>query len=337
MDLGAACSEYQDKAFSAMLDVVNLALPFFGLIFIGFACGKLKRLPDQGLIWMNFFVLYVALPALFFRILAKTPFQHLAQWNFIKATVLATFSVFAISMLLGIIAYRGKLADATLSGVAGGFGNFGYMGPGLALATIGPEATVPVALIFAFDALLVFALVPLLMSLSGARKAGIGRALRDAAVGVLLNPLLIAAALDVGAAAVQFEPPVALNRLLDFLYASAAPCALFALGVTVALRPIGRVARLVPLLVSIKLVLHPIAVVLLLAWFGPFSDAWVHTAVLMAALPPALTVYVFARQFSTWIEPASSVVLLGTALSVVTLTVAMLVVKTGSLLHFSLR
>jgi hypothetical protein len=30
-----------------MLDVLNLALPFFGLIFIGFACGKLKMWPIE--------------------------------------------------------------------------------------------------------------------------------------------------------------------------------------------------------------------------------------------------------------------------------------------------
>ena len=37
-----------------------------------------------------------------------------------------------------------------LAGVAGGFGNVGYIGPGLALATLGPEAAVPVALVFCF-------------------------------------------------------------------------------------------------------------------------------------------------------------------------------------------
>jgi hypothetical protein len=62
----------QIKACS-MLDILNLALPFFGLIFIGFACGKLRQIPDAGLAWMNFFILYVSLPALFFRILSKTP------------------------------------------------------------------------------------------------------------------------------------------------------------------------------------------------------------------------------------------------------------------------
>lgn len=47
-----------------MIDVLNLALPFFGLIYIGFASGKLKQVPDTALAWMNFFILYVALPAL---------------------------------------------------------------------------------------------------------------------------------------------------------------------------------------------------------------------------------------------------------------------------------
>ena len=55
-----------------MIDVLNLALPYFGLIFLGFACGRYKSIPDRGLAWMDFFIVYLSLPALFFRILAKT-------------------------------------------------------------------------------------------------------------------------------------------------------------------------------------------------------------------------------------------------------------------------
>ena len=314
-----------------MLDILNLALPFFGLIFIGFACGKWRRIPDAGLAWMNFFILYVALPALFFRILPRTPFEQLAQVDFIKATTLATASAFLLAFLLGLILRRGSVADATLAGVAGGLGNVGYMGPGLALATLGPEAAVPVALIFSFDALLIFTLVPLLMALGGASKAGIGRAILDVARSIFLNPLLIAAALGVGAAALHIEPPLAIARLLEFLYTSAAPCALFALGVTVALRPASRMFPDVPLLAAVKLVVHPALVLALLPTFGSFNATWVGTAVLMAALPPALTAFVFARQYDTWIEHASSVVLFGTLFSVVTLTAVMWLVQTGAL------
>jgi predicted dehydrogenase len=51
----------------------------------------------------------------------------------------------------------------------------------------------------------------------------------------------------------------------------------------------------------------------------------------MAALPPALTAFVFARQYGTWIEQASSVVLIGTLASVATLTAVMWLVKAGAL------
>ena len=314
-----------------MLDILNLALPFFGLIFIGFACGRWKGLPDEGLAWMNFFILYVALPALFFRILSKTPFEQLAQVDFIKATTLATASAFAIAFVLGLVLRRGRLADATLAGVAGGFGNIGYMGPGLALATLGPEAAVPVALIFCFDCLFIFTLVPLLMAFRGDAKTRLLRALADVVKSIVLNPLLVAAALGVVAAAFRFQPPVAISRLLEFLYASAAPCALFALGVTLALRPLERTPPEVPALIAVKLVLHPVLALLLLGIFGPFSELWVSTAVLMAALPPGLFAFILARQYGAWLEQASSAVLLGTLASVVTLTIVMWLVQAGAL------
>lgn len=60
-----------------MVDILSLALPYFGLIFVGFTCGKAKSLPESGLVWMNFFLLYVSLPALLFAIMSKTPFSEL--------------------------------------------------------------------------------------------------------------------------------------------------------------------------------------------------------------------------------------------------------------------
>jgi hypothetical protein len=60
-----------------MINLLNLAVPSFSLIFAGFARGKFKQIAESGLEWINFFLIYVSLPALFFRILAKTPFEQL--------------------------------------------------------------------------------------------------------------------------------------------------------------------------------------------------------------------------------------------------------------------
>jgi malonate transporter and related proteins len=141
-----------------MIDVLNLALPYFGLIFLGFACGRYKSIPDRGLAWMDFFIVYLSLPALFFRILAKTPFEQLNNARFILTTTLGTFLVLTLSFVLAFAARR-KLAEASIGALAGAYGNIGYMGPGLALATVGAQAAAPVALIFCFETLLFFSLL----------------------------------------------------------------------------------------------------------------------------------------------------------------------------------
>jgi predicted permease len=310
-----------------MLDVINLALPFFGLIFLGYACGKLKQIPDTGLAWMNFFLIYVALPALFYRILAKTPFEQLANVPFVIATTLATYCAFAISYAIGMLIRPGRTGEAAMAGLAGAYGNIGYMGPGLAFATIGPEAAVPVALIFCFDTILIFSLVPFLMALSAPERKPVSAMALDVAKKIALHPFILATAAGVAAAAARFEAPVALDRLMEFLQNAAAPCALFALGVTVALRPVQKVPYEVPLVVLAKLALHPLLALLLLWAMGPLPESWIYTAVLMAALPPALNAFIIARQYDTWVQQASSSVLLGTLASVVTLTGTMWLVK----------
>jgi predicted permease len=273
----------------------------------------------------------VSLPALFYCILAKTPLVQLAKFVFVFATTLSTFWAFAVAFAIGMLIRGGRIDESTIAGLAGGYGNIGYMGPGLALATLGPQAAVPVALIFCFDTLLLFSLVPFMMAVASPDKKSILSVARDVVTRIGTNPLVIATALGIGSAAIHFEPPVAIERLMQFLMNASAPCALFTLGVTVALRPLKAMPWEVPYLTAVKLLLHPILMFLLLSLFGPFDQLWIDTAILMAALPPALNVFVFARQYDTWVEQASGAVLVGTVVSVLTLTSVMWMVKTGTL------
>jgi malonate transporter len=314
-----------------MIDILNLALPYFGLIFIGFACGKVRALPEAGLAWMNFFLLYVSLPALFFRILARTPFEELNNPPFVVATTSATALAFTLAAVAGRLTGRLSLRQATMAGLAGGYGNIGYMGPGLALATLGAKAAVPVALIFCFDTFLLFSLAPMLMALSNGRRQRLGPMILTVVKQIAFHPLIVAACCGTLAAALRLRPPVAIDSTLQFLQAAAAPVALFALGVTVALRPFDRVPWEVPGIIVVKVLVHPLIVFGLLMSLGPFVPEWSATAILMASLPPALNVFVIARQYDAWVEPASAAVLLGTFVSVVTLTTVMWALKTGQI------
>jgi predicted permease len=314
-----------------MADILNLALPYFGLIFIGFACGKTRGLPESGLAWMNFFLLYVSLPALLFRIMSDTPFSELNNPPFLIATTLATVSAFVLAMVAGRIIGDLSLRKATMAGLAGAYGNIGYMGPGLALAVLGAKAAAPTALIFCCDSIFLFTIVPLLMALTDREHKSFLHAIGVAARQIVQNPLIMSAVLGALVAAFHIPLPTALDRTLLFLQNAAAPTALFVLGVTVALRPFDQVPWEVPGVIAIKLLIHPMIVFGLMLLLGPFAQPWAATAVLMAALPPALNVFVIARQNNTWVEPASVAVLIGTFASVVTLTSVMWFIQSGRL------
>ena len=314
-----------------MIDIINLAIPYFGLIFVGYVCGRVKALPESGLAWMNFFLLYVSLPALLFGIMSRTPFSELNNPPFLIATTLGTVSVFASATIVAKLIGRLTLRDATIAGLAGSYGNIGYMGPGLALAVLGDKAAAPTALIFCCDSIFLFSIVPLMIELTDREHPSLLHAFGVVVKQIVLNPLIMAACLGALCAALHIEFPVALNNTLQFLQNAAAPTALFVLGVTVALRPFERMPWEVSATTAIKLLIHPLIVYGLMLAFGPFPQPWAATAFLIAALPPALNVFVIARQNDAWIEPASVAVLIGTFASVVTLTSAMWLLQTGTL------
>lgn len=304
-----------------MFAVVDLVLPLFGLIFLGFFTAKLVRLPLEGLAWMNFFIIYVALPALFYRLLSQTPVEQFASVGYIAISVFATLLVFVLVFVIAGLVNRGNVAEATIQGFAAAYGNIGYMGPPLAIAAFGPQAGVPVALIFCFENSMHFILAPFLIGLHGESSKPAFKMAGEVLYKIFTHPFIIATIAGVLAAIFKVDLPTSIDKLLEFLSSAAAPCALFVMGVTAALRPLKRVPVELSYIIPAKLLLHPLIVYLLMVWLLPGLDPiWLYSAVLLAALPSATNVFVIAQQYETWQERASSAVVLSTLFAVVTVT-----------------
>ena len=317
--------------FPRVAAVLDLALPFFGLIGLGLVCGRLVPIPEDGLRWLNFFIVYVSLPALFFNLIAATPIGELTNGRFVVATTACTFAAFLLAFGIGLATTRGALAEATMQGVAGSYSNIGYMGPGLTLAALGSASAAPTGLIFVADTVLLFSLVPFLMALAATDRLPMRATLRLVVTRIATHPFNIATAVGIFASRFHLTPPVPVTKMLVLLQNAAAPCALFVMGVTVVLRPMTRVTAEVPILLAIKLIVHPFMVWALLSAIGGFDRVWVFTAVLMASLPPALNVFVMANQFGVYVERASSLILIGTISSVVTVTALLYAMSSGML------
>ncbi|MDI7923055.1 AEC family transporter [Ferirhizobium litorale] len=314
-----------------MADIFGLLLPFFGLILIGFVAAKITRQPAEALGWLNTFIVYAALPALFFKLVSRTPIEQLTRVDFIAADLAATYGVFVLIFAIGYFVRRNTLADCTIQGFAGAYGNIGYMGPGLALLVLGDAAAVPVALIVCFENALHFVVAPTMMAIAGGDKRSIGRLAFDVFRKVIFHPFIVSTALGFAVAALAIDTPLVLQRLVDYLAQAAAPCALFAMGVTLALRPLKRIPVEIGYIVPAKLLLHPLVVYLVLAGIGNFEPVWIYSAVLLASLPTATNVFVLGQLYGVWQERASATILVTTLLSVASVSLVLYVVKSGAL------
>jgi malonate transporter and related proteins len=179
---------------------------------------------------------------------------------------------FILAMAAGRFIGSLSLREATIAGLAGAYGNIGYMGPGLALAVLGAKAAAPTALIFCCDSIFLFSMVPLLIELTDREHPSPLHAFGVVLRQIALNPLIMSACAGALAAALHLRLPVAIDNTLLFLQNAAAPTALFVLGVTVALRPFERVPWEVPGVIAIKLLIHPLVAIGLMLLFGPFAQ-----------------------------------------------------------------
>ncbi|WP_373084074.1 AEC family transporter [Sneathiella sp.] len=312
-----------------MAEIAGLVFPLFGLILLGYLTARITKQPVEAMGWLNTFIIYVSLPALFFKLLSKTPIEKLASWDFISVNISTTFVIFLMVFGIARLVVRATTPEATIQGLAGAYGNIGYMGPGIAILTFGEQAAVPLALIFCFENVLHFIVAPTMMAISSGKEQHVLRLMLEIAKKVFLHPFIIATIVGVAAAIFEFTPPVPIARLIDYLAQAAAPCALFAMGVTLALRPLKRIPVELSFIVPFNLVVHPLLMYLTLSWFGDFDPIWVYTAVLLAALPTATNVFVIAQQYGVWTERASATILLTTMLSVLTVTLLLYAITTG--------
>ncbi len=299
-----------------MIEILNIALPFFGLILLGVIAGRVWAKSEEGLAWLNVFVLYFALPPLIFLVVAATPFETLVNPAYVLATAGATVACYLVMWALAAHVFRVQMKDAALMTTSAAYGNVGYMGLPLAVAFFGSGAAVPAALVFSFDCTVLFILTAVFAGLDGTRGKGWTAKI---AVDVFTHPFNVATILGFIASAAQWMPSGGVLTMLDMLKQSAGPIALFAMGVTVSLREKPTLNADLATLTAIKLVLHPVLAFAAVALFVAADDVWLKVAVMMAALPTAGNAFILARQNNAYVAGAGHAVIVTTASSLVTI------------------
>src|SRR5262249_22361736 len=200
----------------------------------------------------------------FFGFVAATPFHELNNPGFVLTTTFSTYCAFALAFSFGALLHRGAIAEATVEGLSGSYANIAYMAPGLTLAAFGSAAAAPTALILSFDTAMLTALTPAMMALGAVHRADGGKLIRLIGRDVILNPVILAPLAGLVWSATGPPLPDFATGFLLFLGGAAAPAGLFIVGVRLAAKPVRPIGLGAPVLITIKLIAHPLIVYLLL-------------------------------------------------------------------------
>lgn len=304
-----------------MFSTVSAVAPVFALIFVGWLARRVDALGPNATSELNRFVVYLALPALLFDIVANAHWSDVWQPGFIAAFGLSGALVFGLTVALQRRCRR-DLADATIEGLNAGYANTGFIGFPLALATLGREAMAPTLIATIITVCVLFSAAIVLIEIGRRTKSSPLLLALEVGRSLIRNPLLVAPAAATLIPLFGLRVPDPAESFLKLLGAAASPCALVALGLFLARErnPRSGDSGLMALLVGLKLLGQPAIAWLCAAALFHLSPALTHAAVLLAALPTGTGPFMLAEFYGRDAEITASVVLISTIASVFTIS-----------------
>ncbi|WP_420145155.1 AEC family transporter [Sphingobium sp.] len=294
-------------------------LPIFAIIGAGWLLRASGIAQDEAAREMNRFVVYLALPALLFRIIGDTD-PHLL-WDTGFFLCFTGGSLIAMALGIGIARWTGApFANAALDGLNAGYANTGFLGFPLMLATLGPW-TQPMTLVASMVTICgLFALAMALVEAGLARDKPWTMVARGIGLAILKNPVVLAPALALAMAMRGWHLPAPAHHFIDLLGQAASPCALVSLGLFLANRHEGTASRdggLTAIMVAVKLLFQPLAVFALCRAFG-LSGPMTTCATLLAALPTGTGPFMLAELYAINRTRTARIILASTLGSIVT-------------------
>lgn len=299
------------------MEVVELIFPVFAVIVTGYVFSRLKLLPDGVGDSLIQFLFYVAIPALLFVVIAQEETKALLNWPFIVSFGGATVAVFLLMLAFGIYFLKSTAVAATMLAMIAVASNTGIVGLPLLHSLFGNKVIVLAALANILVVLLIIIQVFLLEATRPKEPDEVVSILAHLKK-VLLNPVILSTILGLAYAISPLSLPKVVVNYLDVLSAAVAPCALFAIGMSIRPASIVESGATVMLAASAKLIVLPALALLIVLSVG--ADPLVAVAVVVsAALPTAKNEFILAKQYHQSEELAAQTVSLTTAISIVTL------------------
>lgn len=301
-----------------MSTIINVVLPIFGLILVGYICRRTHRLGETASAELNRFVVWLALPALLFKVTATATWAQIWQPGFVASVSAGCGLLFAAT-----VAYRMKqqrtLADASIDGLSAAYANTGFLGIPLCLLVLGDDGLVPAIVATLIVACVLFGVGIILVEIGLQEEKHPLRVTARVSKALASNPLLIAPVLGTCWALGGAQLSPAISQFLTLLGMAATPCALVSLGLFLAQKQEGHCDGAAGLVLA-KLLLQPLITAFFAFYIFDLPKFWAQSALLLSALPTGTGPFMLASFYEREAALVSRVILLTTVGSIVSVS-----------------
>ncbi|MGB0660349.1 MAG: AEC family transporter [Mangrovicoccus sp.] len=303
-----------------MQDLITVVLPVFFVIGFGYLAARRGLFNDSAIDGLMTFAQKFAVPFLLFRAISTLDLSQSFNLALLTSFYTGAFTGFTLGILGGRFLFKRSWEDSIAIGFCGLFSNSLLLGLPISERAYGVESLAGNFAIIAVHSPICYGLGITAMEIARNRGKTGFTMVKAILKAMFSNALILGIALGFVVNLSGITLPVSLRDAIDLMVRAALPAALFGLGgVLNRYRPEGDIVTSL-YIVTASLVVHPLIAYSLGVSFG-LSDPLLRSAVVTAAMAPGVNAYVFADMYGAAKRVAATSVLLGTALSILTVWV----------------
>lgn len=299
--------------------VIEIVAPIFSIVLLGFGLARRGVFDTAASNGLTRFMFYVAIPAMLFRTLATAELPVTVPWKYIFAFYGPSFVLFTTGLLISRTLYLWGRADQGIAAITCSYSNMVMLGFPLVIMAFGDDAAVPLFILLALQSALIFPATTWVIEIYGRDPSVRNSSVVLSLLRLFLNPVILSLILGVAFNLASLEISGPVERMLGLFAAAAPACALFALGLGLAQYKFLGELQCSLTLTLLKCIAHPI-----LVWGACFAlnieALWTQVAVILAAMPTGINAYIFAHKYGTRVSIVTKSILLGTILSVLSIS-----------------
>ena len=321
-----------------MSGIFSALITVFGIMFLGLLAERRRILAPTMALCLNQFVYWISLPALLFTQMCSIPMTGEAT-TFLWATLAGSLVCYLVAYLFFSKLWKQHRPETTIRTLAAVFPNAAFFGlPFIFMVFPDNDAAATAAmlgaLLYSGVFLIADATLDILASGGTENRRNLGKKLFAE---LYRNPMIVSAVIGACAGFSGLPLPRALTSITHMLGSTAAPCALFGMGMVLSAQLSGTssaggsFSRFNLSVVCIaKLFIQPLFTCIILLAAGCSAIA-VAVGTVTAAMPTGTMVYILGERYQACPTESSMTVIATTILSLISLPLVMLALQFAGL------